>query len=355
MQLPNSLEEFPLYKQVGWDKTQLGDYRFFLLTIAFTTLVFVVEFYLDRRQLALFRSSKQVPKELEKVVSTDTFKKSLSYGSDKFLFGLIEGSITFIEGVSLLLLGYLPYAWDTAETLCFRFNLTSHSNSLLFQEIVITSVFVFLLTLHDTVFSLPFSLYKTFVVEEKHGFNKSTYALFFRDKLLMIALTVGLGSPVIGMVVWLVRSMGPYFYFYVWLFLCIVSVIMMTIYPTLIAPLFNKYTKLDQGPVYEAIEALAKRVNFPLTQIFVVDGSKRSQHSNAYFYGFLKSKRIVLFDTLLKQVSRRIASPAQNYFPTTTSTITTATTTSTTSTTSTVLLLLLLVLLLLLLLLLFTA
>ena len=97
-----------------------------------------------------------------------------------------------------------------------------------------------------------------------------------------------IGGPVLGAVIWLVRLGGPHFYFYVWLFLCIVSVIMMTIYPTMIAPLFNKYTKLDEGPIYAAIEKLANQVSFPLTEIYVVDGSKRSAHSNAYFYGFFK-------------------------------------------------------------------
>jgi STE24 endopeptidase len=88
----------------------------------------------------------------------------------------------------------------------------------------------------------------------------------------------------------------------VWIFLFIVSIVAMTIYPTLIAPLFNKYTQLEAGPLYESIEALAKKVKFPLAKIFLVDGSKRSAHSNAYFYGFFKNKRIVLFDTLIEQV-----------------------------------------------------
>jgi STE24 endopeptidase len=97
---------------------------------------------------------------------------------------------------------------------------------------------------------------------------------------------------------------GQYFYFYVWVFLFLISLLLMAVYPTLIAPLFNEYTKLDQGELYEAVEALAKRVSFPLTNIFLVDGSKRSAHSNAYFYGFFKNKRIVLFDTLIKQVTQ---------------------------------------------------
>jgi STE24 endopeptidase len=128
------------------------------------------------------------------------------------------------------------------------------------------------------------------VVEQKHGFNKSTVALFFQDKLITLALTFGLSLPILAIVVWLIRLGGEYFYFYVWLFLFFVSIILMTVYPTLIAPLFNKYMKLEEGEVKTAIEALAKKVSFPLTQVFQVDGSKRSAHSNAYFYGFFKNK-----------------------------------------------------------------
>ena len=103
---------------------------------------------------------------------------------------------------------------------------------------------------------------------------------------MTLALMVIIGFPVLATVIWLVRLGGPHFYFYVWLFLCVVSVVMMVVYPTFIAPLFNQYTKLDEGPIYAAIEKLANKVSFPLTQIYVVDGSKRSAHSNAYFYGF---------------------------------------------------------------------
>ena len=150
--------------------------------------------------------------------------------------------------------------------------------------------------------SLPFSLYSTFVVEEKHGFNKTTLGLFLKDKLLMILLLMVLGIPIFSIMIWVIRTSGKNFYFYVWMFLCAMSIVLMTIYPIYIAPLFNKYTKLESGDVYEAIKELAMQVNFPLTQLYVVDGSKRSAHSNAYFYGFFKNKRIVLYDTLLEQV-----------------------------------------------------
>lgn len=212
--------------------------------------------------------------------------------------------LLFAEGLALLSGGYMPFNWDLAGALLFNTGCLKPTDSHLYQEIVTTVLFMFFLTLHDTFIGLPFSLYKTFVLEEKHGFNKSTVGLFFRDKFVALLLTIALGFPIASFVVCLVRWGGPYFYFYVWAFLFVISVLLMTIYPTLIAPLFNKYTPLDKGPLYEAIEKLAKRVEFPLTKLFVVDGSKRSAHSNAYFYGFFKNKRIVLFDTLIEQVEQ---------------------------------------------------
>jgi STE24 endopeptidase len=119
-------------------------------------------------------------------------------------------------------------------------------------------------------------------------FPLQTLALYTQDKLMSLALSFVIGSPILACMIWVIRLGGPYFYFYVWIFFFVVSVVMMLLYPTLIAPLFNKYTKLEDGPVYQAIEELAKKVSFPLTQIYMVDGSRRSAHSNAYFYGFFK-------------------------------------------------------------------
>lgn len=300
----NDLKYLPYYKQKGCNT--VGDinavFPLLFVTLAFSLTMFLFEFYLDVRQLLNFKRAKNIPVELAGVVPDEKFRKSLSYGSDKFHFGLFESGFMYVEGVALILLGWLPFAWDLSAQLASTWGLLGFAKSQLQEEIIITVVFICVLGLHDTIVGLPFSVYSTFVVEQKHGFNKTTLALFFRDKLLSIVLGLVIGSPVLAAVVWIVRLGGPHFYFYVWLFLCVVSVVLMTVYPTLIAPLFNKYTKLEDGPIYQAIEELAKRVSFPLTQIFVVDGSRRSAHSNAYFYGFFKSKRIVLFDTLLQQV-----------------------------------------------------
>ncbi|CAM9198153.1 unnamed protein product, partial [Ectocarpus fasciculatus] len=273
------------------------------LTVGFITAIFLFEHYLDR----LVESNRQlhptvVPEELKHAIPQDKFTKSLLYGVDKFSFGNIEGSFMFLEGFALILLGWLPYIWDFSLFLIERFGLVTAETSYFWKEVLATTAFMFLISLHDTVISLPFSLYSTFVVEEKHGFNKTTLGLFLRDKLISLVLGLVIGCPIFAVVIYVVRNGGPYFYFYVWAFLFSVTLVLMTIYPTLIAPLFNTYTPLKDGKLYDQIEELAKKVDFPLTKIFVVDGSKRSAHSNAYFYGFFKNKRIVLYDTLIAQV-----------------------------------------------------
>lgn len=298
------LSGFPMYRQEGWAEPSYST-PFLTYTLAFAVCMFALEYYLDIRQWLKFGSARSIPSELKHpLISEETFKRSLAYGRDKLSFGLIESVVMFAESVLLILLGYLPYAWDMSSSLCSKLSLISESSGSMYREIMVTSIFVLLLTIHDTLVGLPFSLYRTFVIEEKHGFNKSTLALFFKDKAIALALTFVIGTPVLALVIYIIRWGGEYFYFYVWVFLCAVSVLLMTVYPTLIAPLFNKFTKLEEGEIYKAVEALAKRVNFPLTQIFLVDGSKRSAHSNAYFYGFFKNKRIVLFDTLIKQVTQ---------------------------------------------------
>jgi STE24 endopeptidase len=284
-----ALEEYlPAYTQAGWRPEQVGLIPFMGLTLAFTVFIYILEAYLDWRQLRTFYTTKSLPKELVNHISDETFRKSNAYGKDKFSFKIIESGFTFIQGVAFIILGYLPYAWDQSRSIADRMGVLTGDYSNLFQEIVITWVFIIITSVVDTVISMPFSLYGTFVVEEKHGFNKTTLALFFQDKIMTLGLTFLLGMPILSLVIWIIRIGGPHFYYYVWACLCVVSIILMTVYPTLIAPLFNKYTKLEDGEVKTAIEELAKSVEFPLTNLFTVDGSRRSAHSNAYFYGFFK-------------------------------------------------------------------
>ncbi len=149
------------------------------------------------------------------------------------------------------------------------------------------------------VVDLPLSLYTQFVIEEKFGFNRMTLKLFVADLLKQTALGIAIGTPVLFAVLWLMDRMGSLWWLHVWLFWCVFNLLILFIYPTWIAPLFNKFAPLDDAPLKARIEALLQRCGFAASGLFVMDGSKRSNHGNAYFTGFGKTKRIVFFDTLL--------------------------------------------------------
>jgi len=153
------------------------------------------------------------------------------------------------------------------------------------------------------VVGLPFSLYRTFVLEARFGFNKMTPALFVVDLLKQALLTVVIGAPVLLAVLWLMAVMGERWWLYVWLFWLGFNLLVLLLYPTVIAPLFNKFAPLEDAILKARIEALLARCGFAASGLFVMDGSKRSAHGNAYFTGFGKSRRIVFFDTLLEKLS----------------------------------------------------
>lgn len=195
--------DYPVYKQAAFDPSQASEVPYLFLTVLFIVLMYALETYLDYRQLSKLLNSPVLPKELSSYVSDEKFVKSNSYSSDKFVFKLCESFFGFCETVLFILLGYLPYTWDLSTHVVQYFGvLSSSSYSDLFQEICITWVFILLLTLLDTVINLPFSLYSTFVVEQRHGFNKSTLALFFQDKAMTLGLTVVLGMPIFSLVIW---------------------------------------------------------------------------------------------------------------------------------------------------------
>ena len=154
----------------------------------------------------------------------------------------------------------------------------------------------------SSIVDLPFALYRQFVIEQKFGFNRMTIKLFVVDHLKQMALGLAIGTPVLLAILWLMEQMGTLWWLYVWLFWCGFNLLVLFLYPTWIAPLFNKFTPLDDAPLKARIEALLERCGFASSGLFVMDGSKRSNHGNAYFTGFGKTKRIVFFDTLLSRL-----------------------------------------------------
>ena len=150
---------------------------------------------------------------------------------------------------------------------------------------------------------LPFALYRQFVIEARYGFNRMTLTLFFADLVKHTLLGIVIGAPVILAVLWLMGAMGSAWWFWVWLFWSAFNLLILFVYPTWIAPLFNKFSPLADGEMKSRIEALLSRCGFRSSGLFVMDGSKRSSHGNAYFTGFGNNKRIVFFDTLLARLA----------------------------------------------------
>lgn len=336
---PHAWWSAPYFTQEGWTP---GAVPYFQAAVLFMTLVYVFETYLDFRQhqklketkfpeplrdaigaLGTFAPKKKSKKEdreedakaddADKDDSTTTdervkeislldatlekFDKSRAYGLDKSTFGFISGAYSQAEATVLLFLGYLPFMWTVSGRALTALGVDATN------EIYLAIMLLTLTSVRDTLVGLPFALYSTFVVEARHGFNKQTIGLFFMDKLKGFVLFMVIGFPLTAGLIFVIRWGGEHFYLYVWGFLFAFSLVMLTLYPVLIMPLFNKFTPLEEGELRTRIEALASSLHFPLTKLFVCDGSKRSSHSNAYFFGFFKSKRIVLFDTLLEQAT----------------------------------------------------
>jgi Zn-dependent protease with chaperone function len=227
-------------------------------------------------------------------------EKAVRYGLAKADFGLARHAFTTALSLLFTLSGYLPYVWDSAQSLVARYLGAEWASS----QVVVSMAFVALYGLCSTLTDLPFAVWRAFVLEARYGFNKQTPALFVKDTALQLAVSGAIGLPVVGCVVWIILSTGPHFYAWASAALVAIQLLMLVVYPNFIAPLFNTFTRLEPSdPLGARIFALADRQGFPLTNLFVVDGSRRSAHSNAYMYGFGRAKRIVLYDTLLAHAS----------------------------------------------------
>lgn len=224
-------------------------------------------------------------------MDNETYVKCRLYSLEKINFGIIKDIYHEFELLGITLTFFLAKLWNfsgqTIEYLGYP------------GEIIQSNMFLLQTTLLSFVVHLPWALYSTFVIEERHGFNKMTIGFYFTDTLKKIAVSQVITTILVSPLIWLIKWGGDYFFIYAWGFTFVFTMAVFFIYMDFIAPLFDKYTPVPESPLRTAIEDLAKSINFPLTKLFVVDGSKRSAHSNAFFYGFFKNKRIVLFDTLL--------------------------------------------------------
>nr|XP_033811037.1 CAAX prenyl protease 1 homolog [Geotrypetes seraphini] len=271
--------------------------QIFCAVLLFSWTVYLWEAYLAYRQRLVYRTTTHVPSELGKIMDAETFEKSRLYQLEKSTFSFWSGLYSEIEGTLILLFGGIPFLWKVSE------GIIEHAGFGSDYEISQSLMFLLLATLFSALTGLPWSLYNTFVIEERHGFNQQTLGFFFKDAIKKFLVTQCILLPVTSLLLYIIKIGGDYFFIYAWLFTLVVSLVLVTIYADYIAPLFDKFVPLPEGELKEDIEKMARSIAFPLTKVYIVEGSKRSSHSNAYFYGFFKNKRIVLFDTLLEDYS----------------------------------------------------
>ena len=234
--------------------------------------------------------SNELPEELKDIYDGAKYEKSQRYEKTKYIFGWISSVPGFV--IMLLILMFWGFGW-----------LDSFWREYSENPIVLALVFFGTISVISTIVSLPFSYYGTFVIEEKFGFNKMTRKLFFTDSIKWLFLSALIWGPLLALIVWIYAMVWASFWIYAWAIATIFSLFMMMFYSSLIVPLFNKQTPLEDGELKDAINDFAEKVGFKLDNIYVIDGSKRSSKANAYFSWFGPKKRIVLFDTLIKDLS----------------------------------------------------
>lgn len=259
-------------------------------TIFYLIVAFVIFDFVAERVLAYLnatRFSEALPDELCGIYDADEYRRSQKYLKVNHRFGTLTGTISFVAIMLMLLLG--GFAW--IDQLVHQW-----TDNPIWQAIL----FFGILGLASDILSTPFSVYDTFVIEEKFGFNKTTPKTFVLDKLKGWLLGAIIGGGLLALVIWIYQSTGQWFWLVAWGVITVFSIFMTMFYSNLIVPLFNKQKPLEDGDLRTAIENFAQKVDFKLKDIFVIDGSKRSAKANAYFAGLGPKKRIVLYDTLIE-------------------------------------------------------
>jgi STE24 endopeptidase len=255
--------------------------------VVFCTLLITFFVKLVSELLNLKAAETELPAEFTGLFDDDAYRKSRDYLRISTRFSLFGAAVD----LSFLLIFWFSGGFNLLDQFVRGYGLSS---------IVCGVLYIGALLLVQSLLDLPFSLYKTFVIEEKFGFNKTTPAVFVADMLKTLALALLLGIPLLSAVLWFFEVAGSMAWFWAWGGITIVSLMLQYIAPTWIMPLFNKFVPLEEGGLKSAIMQYAAKVAFPLSGIYVLDGSKRSARANAFFTGFGKRKRIALFDTLIE-------------------------------------------------------
>ncbi len=275
------------------------------ISLAFAILLIaslLVKLWLAGRQIRhVAQHRSQVPAAFAAVVTLDSHQKAADYSIAKLRLGLVSTAIGTATLVGWTLLGGLDLVNTVVRDwwmLHAGLHLSPTWRDLGYQLALLGAVSVI-----GSVIDLPLDLYNTFRLEQRYGFNRMTMGLWLRDALMGLVLGVAIGAPLAALILWLMSAAGNLWWLWAWSVWTGFSLLMMLIYPTFIAPLFNKFEPLKDDSVKSRVEALMQRCGFASKGLFVMDGSKRSAHGNAYFTGLGAAKRVVFFDTLLSRLS----------------------------------------------------
>ncbi len=265
--------------------------------LLFFTVEFLVEFFLNElnvREVLKSRAARKVPDFFQGKISDTDYQRSIEYTLAKSRFQRWSEVYGRIVVLVVLLGGILSLLEDLTQAALPQILSFSQMPGVAF---CIAVALLFSLS------SLPLDLYSTFGIESRFDFNKTTLPLYFSDKLKALILGLLIGVPFLFVVLWLMQAAGEYWWLWAFAFIIVFELVMLVVFPTFIAPWFNKFEPLPEGELRDRILALASQIGFKTSGIYKMDGSKRSAHSNAYFTGIGKAKRIVLFDTLIEQMT----------------------------------------------------
>ena len=256
----------------------------FYIIIGIIIINFIKDKVLDALNAKHFND--KIPDELVDVFDEDAYKKSQDYKAVNYKFGIWSSIFSLVLTLGFLCLDGFEYVDTIAR---------SYSEN----SIIVALLFFGIIMIASDIITTPFAYYKTFIIEEKFGFNKTTKTTFVLDKIKGLLMMAIVGGGILSLIVWFYELTGPQFWLYAWALVTFFTVFMNMFYSRLIVPLFNKQTPLEDGELRDKISNYANSVGFSLKKIFVIDGSKRSTKANAYFSGFGSEKRVTLFDTLI--------------------------------------------------------
>ncbi|MCX6231201.1 MAG: M48 family metallopeptidase [Bacteroidetes bacterium] len=260
----------------------------FIIIIAIIVFEYILERLLSYLNITYW--TNELPKELEGIYDAEKYKKSQDYHKVNQRFSFITSTLSFVVMLLMLFLGGFAFVDDFVRQYTVN-------------PILMALFFFGIIAFFADILSLPFDIYDTFVIEQRFGFNTTTAKTYILDKLKGYLLAIILGGGLLALFVFIYKFTGKNFWWIAWIVFSVVTIFFTMFYSNLIVPLFNKQTPLEEGELRNAIHSFAEKVGFKLNNIFVIDGSKRSNKANAYFTGLGGKKRIVLYDTLIKDHS----------------------------------------------------